>query len=235
MSLEQKINSLFSEYTFIPDEFRLDKPIIQDEYLINGELRHWDGPTQEVLSPVCIKTDTGVVCKPLGSFPLLTEREALDALDAAVKAYDNGLGLWPTMSIEERIEHIEEFIRRMKEKRKEVTILLSWEIGKSIKDSEKEFDRTVQYIVDTVRALKDLDRVSSRFQIEENIIAQIRRSPLGVVLCMGPYNYPLNETYSTLIPALIMGNTVVLLPPAEKNHGTVLVKEYVATRHASVA
>src|SRR5262249_19608263 len=44
-------------------------------------------------------------------------------------------------------------------------------------------------------------------------IGQIRRTPLGVVLCMGPYNYPLNETFATLIPAMIMGNTVVFKPP----------------------
>jgi len=88
-----------------------------------------------------------------------------------------------------------------------------WEIGKSASDSEKEFDRTVQYIRDTVDALKELDRTSSRFTIESGIIGQIRRAPLGVVLCMGPYNYPLNETFTTLIPALIMGNTVVFKPP----------------------
>jgi len=88
-----------------------------------------------------------------------------------------------------------------------------WEIGKSLKDSEKEFDRTVKYIVDTIDELKKLDRESSRFTIEEGIIAQIRRSPLGVVLCMGPYNYPLNETFATLIPALIMGNTIIFKPP----------------------
>jgi glyceraldehyde-3-phosphate dehydrogenase (NADP+) len=39
------------------------------------------------------------------------------------------------------------------------------------------------------------------------------------VLCMGPYNYPLNETFATLIPALIMGNTVVMKPP---RHGVLL-------------
>lgn len=30
---------------------------------------------------------------------------------------------------------------------------------------------------------------------------------------MGPYNYPLNETFATLIPALIMGNTIIFKPP----------------------
>jgi glyceraldehyde-3-phosphate dehydrogenase (NADP+) len=88
-----------------------------------------------------------------------------------------------------------------------------WEIGKSLKDSEREFDRTVDYIRDTMEALKSLDRTSSRFVIEQGIIGQIRRAPFGVVLCMGPYNYPLNETFTTLIPALIMGNTVIFKPP----------------------
>jgi acyl-CoA reductase-like NAD-dependent aldehyde dehydrogenase len=55
--------------------------------------------------------------------------------------------------------------------------------------------------------------------IEEGIIGQVRRSPLGVVLCMGPFNYPLNETFTTLIPALIMGNVVCFKPP---KHGTLL-------------
>jgi glyceraldehyde-3-phosphate dehydrogenase (NADP+) len=44
-------------------------------------------------------------------------------------------------------------------------------------------------------------------------VAQFRRCPIGVVLCVGPFNYPFNETYTTLIPALVMGNTVVMKMP----------------------
>lgn len=94
-----------------------------------------------------------------------------------------------------------------------VVRLIMWEIGKSYADSVKEFDRTVEYIYATIDSLKNLDRDSSRFEIAEGIAAQIRRSPLGVVLCMGPFNYPLNETFTTLIPALIMGNTILFKPP----------------------
>ncbi|GAC1471862.1 MAG: NADP-dependent glyceraldehyde-3-phosphate dehydrogenase [Chamaesiphon sp.] len=101
----------------------------------------------------------------------------------------------------------------MKEKKQEVVNLLMWEICKSFTESEKEFDRTIAYIEDTIDALKNLDRTNSRFVIEQGIIGQIRRAPLGVTLCLGPTNYPLNETFTTLIPALIMGNTVVLKPP----------------------
>ena len=213
MTLEQTIQSIFPEETDVPPDFNLKTPVDCHHYLINGELRPWNGPMQPVVSPVFLRTPQGLRPKPLGSFPLLTEKEALEALEAAVKAYDYGNGLWPTMPVEKRISHIEDFVQRMQEKRSDVTRLLSWEIGKSRKDSEKELDRTVQYIIDTIEAMKELDRVSSRFVIQDHIIAQIRRSPLGVVLCMGPFNYPLNETFATLIPALLMGNTVIFKPP----------------------
>jgi len=143
---------------------------------------------------------------------LLTEKEVMVALDAAVKAYDYGRGHWPTLAVEERIRHVEDFALRIKEQRSAVVKLLMWEIGKSLADSEKEFDRTIDYIRDTIQALKELDRVSSRFSIEQGVVGQIRRAPLGVALCMGPFNYPLNETFTTLIPALLMGNTVIFKP-----------------------
>lgn len=219
MSIRTDIVNIFPLEGEIPAEYRLATPVVQQECLINGEFQPWDGPMQEVLSPVCTATPSGPVRQVIGSFPLVTEKEALSALDAAVAAYDEGRGAWPTMPVAERIRHLQEFAVRMKKRRAEVVGLLIWEIGKPLKDAEKEFDRTIDYIVDTIDAMKELDRVSSRFVIEQGIIAQIRRGPLGVTLCLGPYNYPLNETFSTLIPALIMGNTVVMKPP---RHGVLL-------------
>ncbi len=123
------------------------------------------------------------------------------------------LGEWPTMSVEGRIKCMQKFVYLMIQQRDLVIKLLMWEIGKTLADSAKEFDRTVDYINQTIDALKDLDRESSRFQQAEGTIAQIRRAPLGVVLSMGPFNYPLNEIFTTLIPALIMGNTILFKLP----------------------
>jgi glyceraldehyde-3-phosphate dehydrogenase (NADP+) len=213
MDVAEKIRSLFPTLDHIPPNVRLETPLRQDVYLVNGELRQWTGPVQDVLSPVHIETASGLTPLLLGSYPLLTEGEALAALDAAEQAYGHGRGRWPTMSVGDRIKHVEDFAYRMQEKKAEVVTLLMWEIGKSLPEAEKEFDRTVDYIKDTIEAVKDLDRASSRFTLAEGIIAQIRRGPLGVVLCMGPFNYPLNETFTTLIPALIMGNAVIFKPP----------------------
>ena len=212
-SIQHRVESLFPTLDQIPEAFRFQTPVNQREYLIDGELRYWNGDVEEVISPVRIQTDAGLMPVTIGYFPLLSERESLAALHAAVTAYNRGRGAWPTLTVGQRIERVQDFAYRMKEKRDEVVKLLMWEIGKSYQDSQKEFDRTVGYIADTIDALKNLDRVSSRFEISEGIIGQIRRAPLGVVLCMGPSNYPLNETFTLLIPALIMGNTVVMKLP----------------------
>lgn len=205
--------NLFPESAQIPEAHRLPAPVEQTEYLVDGAFRQWRGPMGEAFSPVHLNTAAGLKPISIGRYPLLSEAEALTALDAAVAAYDHGRGVWPTMSVAGRIGHVEEFLRRFRACRSEVVRLLMWEVGKSLNDSAKEFDRTAAYIEDTIEALKDLDRASSRFEIREGIIGQIRRGPLGVALCMGPFNYPLNETFTTLIPALIMGNTVVFKPP----------------------
>jgi glyceraldehyde-3-phosphate dehydrogenase (NADP+) len=213
--------TIFPSEAAIPKSFQLHEKIDQREYLINGELIQWQGELSPVLSPVCIATANGHEQKVIGATPLLTKTEALHALDAALAAYDKGHGMWPAFTVADRIDHIEKFLVRMREKRSEVVNLLMWEIGKSLKDSEKEFDRTCDYIVDTINELKQSDRRAATFQNEQGIMAQIRRVPLGVVLCMGPYNYPLNETFSTLIPALIMGNTVVFKPA---KYGVLLIR-----------
>lgn len=210
--MDRLLDTLFPAPADIPEAWRLGEPLEQRDYLVAGELRRWDGPLATVRSPVWLQDAEGERQVILGSAPLLDADTALQALDAAVQAYDKGRGAWPNMRVAERIQHVEAFLARMREQRSAVVKLLMWEIGKNLKDSEKEFDRTCDYIVDTINALKDLDRRSSRFELEQGTLGQIRRAPLGVALCMGPYNYPLNETFTTLIPALIMGNTVVFKP-----------------------
>lgn len=211
-SAQQAFNDIFKKENEIPEEYRV--PVIhQREYLLNGELVPWNGEVQDIYSPICLPTENGLERKLLGSVPSIGPKEAMEVLNACLKAYDNGLGEWPTMTVENRIKCMQKFVYLMIKERDLIIRLLMWEIGKTLPDSTKEFDRTVDYINQTIDALKDLDRESSRFQQAEGTIAQIRRAPLGVVLSMGPFNYPLNEIFTTLIPALIMGNTILFKLP----------------------
>ena len=186
--------------------------------MVNGDLKEWDGPTAEVYSTISSTSDYAPTL--LGSVPAMEAPEALEALDAAVNAYNKGQGVWPTMRVKERIACMETFVEKMKTKRDEVVKLLMWEIGKTLADAQKEFDRTVDYIYDTIEDYKGLDRDAAKFHKYGGVHAHIRRGPLGVVLCLGPYNYPLNETFCLLIPAIIMGNTTVFKPA---KHGILLI------------
>ena len=204
----------------VPKQFQIT-PIHSKDYLVNGEIKSWKGPSSEVFSTIQTENDSGEMAPTfLGTIPDMESETALEALEAANKAFDRGKGLWPTMKVKERLTCLEKFAGKMKEHRDEVVKLLMWEIGKSLGDSQKEFDRTIDYIYDTVEAYKKLDHRSAKFEKEGGIHAHIRRGPLGVVLCLGPYNYPLNETFCLLIPAIIMGNTAIFKPA---KHGVLLI------------
>lgn len=193
----------------IPAEMYVDQAAVSRRWLCDGAVRTWDGPVEPVLSPVCVRRDGRLERVLVGHEPQLDAAAALEALAAASRAWNEGRGEWPSMRVAGRIGALEKLVTGMRKVREVVVRLLMWEIAKTRKDAEAEFDRTVQYVLDTIDALKDLDRTSGRFVLEEGFLGQIRRSPLGVVLCMGPFNYPLNETFTTLVPALVMGNTVV--------------------------
>ena len=202
----------------IPTEFQITNLLHQDTYLVDGQLKKWTGETSDVYST--ISSTENYAPTLLGSIPTMGEDVADEVVKSAVAAYDNGQGLWPTMKVIDRIKCMENFVTQMKATRSEVVKYLMWEIGKSLGDSEKEFDRTVEYIYDTIEDYKQLDRNNARFTKSQGVNAMVRRGPLGVVLCLGPYNYPLNETFSLLIPAIIMGNTVIFKPA---KHGVLLI------------
>ncbi|MCH2213586.1 MAG: NADP-dependent glyceraldehyde-3-phosphate dehydrogenase [Flavobacteriales bacterium] len=183
------------------------------QYLIDGHLKSWDGEIEQVYSPMGQVSNDGKFSRTyLGESPLLSSEIGLEALTAAKKAYNNGRGHWPTSAASERVEAMQKFVELMETKREEVSTMLMWEIAKNKSAAFKEFDRTVDYIRDTIEEFKELQRRGSHIASKDGIISQIRRGPLGVVLCLGPYNYPLNETFCLLIPALMMGNTVVFKP-----------------------
>ncbi|MDA0200235.1 MAG: NADP-dependent glyceraldehyde-3-phosphate dehydrogenase [Bacteroidetes bacterium] len=204
----------------IPEAYRPQENHF-NQYLIGGELKTWEGEMAEVYSSIHTENKNGEMGPTLlGSVPDMESEPALLALESANKAFDRGKGEWPTMRVRERLNCLERFADKMKAHREEVVKLLMWEIGKNLSDSQKEFDRTVDYIYDTLDAYKKLDQKSAKFEKEGGIHAHIRRSPLGVVLCLGPYNYPLNETFCLLIPAIVMGNTAVFKPA---KHGVLLI------------
>ena len=205
-------NRLYPDPVSIPPSFRLPPYRDQARCLIKGEIKMIAGT--EVYSPIQYYEANGVKQYKLGYTPWLDKDQALGALIAAEEAYAFGVGKWPQMSVTQRIQCVEEFAGRMQGLEDDFIIRAMWEIAKPYRACQDEFRRTLKYTEDTIARLRDLDKSAGTIQHLEGFAAQIRRSPLGPILLMGPFNYPLNEAFAMLIPALIMGNTVVMKLPA---------------------
>lgn len=182
--------------------------------LIGGRLSKWEGPRAEIRSAVCVREPGGAL-RPVDMGPSAQAGAAqgIEAVRAASQAWAGGRGDWPRASVKTRIACTLDFVTRIRPLRERVARALMWEVGKSYADSLVEFDRTLRYIEETVETVRGLERDGAVLVHAEGFAARIRRAPLGVALCMGPYNYAINEVFTTVIPALIMGNPVVMKTP----------------------
>ena len=163
---------------------------MQDQYLVKGELRRWNGPFHEVFSPVCVRSSSSLRPLAIGSYPLLTETESMEALHAARAAFDNGSGPWPSMTTEQRIACFEDFLSGMKANREEIAE--TYYVGN--RETLWRFAQRVRPHHNLrSRHHKDFEkeeRQSQRLSRQQGIIGRLKKVPLGVALCMGPFNYP---------------------------------------------
>jgi glyceraldehyde-3-phosphate dehydrogenase (NADP+) len=92
-----------------------------------------------------------------------------------------------------------------------------WEIGKPAKSARDEVSRSVEYIRETVKELAALR--AADLEVLRGLaggvphVARTHRRPIGVVLAVAPFNYPVNEFLTTIVPALLMGNVVLAKTP----------------------
>ena len=105
---------------------------------------------------------------------------------AAARAWAGGRGEWPRASSGERIGCMLDFVRKARPRREPVARALMWEVGKPWPDCLKEFDRTIEYIEATAQALRQLEKDAAAPVPAGGFVARVRRTPLGVALCLGP-------------------------------------------------
>lgn len=208
-----QVQKLFPAEYSVPENIKIDNFIDQSYFLINGRLEEWEGPMKIVYSPLYFEKAEKIERKILGKHPLLDKNAALNVLKSAELSYNAGRGKWAMMNIEERIESMNYFLEGLKMQKEDITRFLMWEIGKPFLEAEKEFERTIDNISETINTARQIEENGLQIHKEKNMIAKIKSAPLGIVLCMGPYNYPLNESFATIIPALLMGNSVIFKPP----------------------
>jgi len=186
------------------------------------------GCCTESLSEAENKDSSSTLTRPIiGKLPQMSKEQTLAVLNDAEAAWDGGSGAWPQMPFRERLDAIERLIQDLEtNQRGKMVQVLMWEIGKNRKDAESEFDRTMAFsrqVMQVIRGFNINDEAEVNADYDDEFggswksigstMAFVRRAAVGIVLCLGPMNYPLNETYATLIPALLMGNVVLMKVP----------------------
>lgn len=178
------------------------------KYLVGGQWRKsTSGKTIKIISPV----DSEVV----GEITAVLPEEAEQAVVAAREAQKG----WENTLIHERVEIILKAAQILTEQAEFLTDLLILEIGKSRKEAEDEVLRTVDlinYYAEEGRRLTGETLSSDAFPGYKKVkLAIAERVPLGVVLAIPPFNYPINEGAPKICAALVVGNSVVLKPPTQ--------------------
>lgn len=191
------------------------RPFIEgNKIFMNNEIISMDDESNiiSVTSPIFDQV-TGKRIE-IGKSYQMNNQQALNVLDSSKKAWKNGQGEWPQMKLIDRISVIEKIVIDLKSRRAEIINVLMWEIAKTFDDAAIEFDRTMAFIEATIKELRDMDASQDyNWKSIGGVLARIRRTAIGIMLCLGPFNYPFNETYATLIPALLTGNIVIMKIP----------------------
>jgi glyceraldehyde-3-phosphate dehydrogenase (NADP+) len=212
-SLPDDLSRVFPRDEDIPARVRLDSCLDQTRVLFDGRIVPWEGRRRDVFSPILIRRSNALTRTKVGSYPEMTGREALRALDAARRAFSSGNGKWPSLPLSLRVRSTERFLDGLAKRKEDIVKTLVWEIAKPYSEVEDEFQRTIDFIERVIRIARQKEKEARSLKREKGIIGLVHDEPYGVALCLGPYNYPLFETFSLAFPALLAGNCVIIKPP----------------------
>ncbi len=133
-----------------------------------------------------------------------------------------------------RARMLAEVARLMEEISAEIARMITLEAGKPIRDSEVEVRRAIgvfAFAAEEAKRIYGEVFPADAFEYppkSENRLLFSQREPVGVVVAIGPFNFPLNLIAHKIAPALAAGNTVVTKPTSETPLSTLLLKDIIA-------
>lgn len=175
-------------------------------YLIDNQ---WimTSKTKDTLSPI---DDTLV-----GKLPLMSTKQIDECIDSSFKAFIS----WKDTPINYRVNILTNVEKIIREESDSIANLIVEEVGKSYAESLDETIRTADiinfYAAESQRILGEVLYSESFPGFGKEKMAITQRVPLGIVVSIPPFNYPLNETMPKIIGAILAGNTTILKAPTQ--------------------
>lgn len=151
--------------------------------------------------------------KKLAEIALADEED----IKAAVKSADDSRSVIRRTAAIDRIELMTRIMKSIEEHKDEIARALVAESGKALSSAMGEINASIERM--------RLSMEDSRKIIGEYLpgdwasdtaekIALVIREPIGIVLGISPFNYPVYTSIAKVLPALLAGNTVILKPPS---------------------
>lgn len=183
--------------------------------------RKWKSSEQEITIYSPINQEE------LGTVPAMTQTEADEAMQAARAA----LPAWRALSAVERAAYLHKTAAILERDKEEIGTILAKEVAKGIKAAIGEVVRTadlIRYAAEEGLRITGQAMEGGGFEAaSKNKLAVVRREPVGIVLAIAPFNYPVNLSASKIAPALIAGNVVMFKPPTQGSiSGLLLAKAF---------
>lgn len=179
---------------------------MQYKNLVNGE---WIGSEKE------IKINSPINNEEIGTIPAMTREEADNAIKTAKAALKN----WRNLAVVERAKYLYKAADILERDKDIIGNILAKEVSKGIKAAIGEVVRTADLIrysaEEGLRTVGEIVEGGSFEAASKNKIAMVRREPMGLILAIAPFNYPVNLSASKIAPALIGGNVVLFKPPTQ--------------------
>ncbi|MEW9669341.1 NADP-dependent glyceraldehyde-3-phosphate dehydrogenase [Ammoniphilus sp. 3BR4] len=159
----------------------------------------------------------------VGRVPAMTRSEVELSIAGAVNAQRE----WADLPVHERGRVLLDWADELVKMQDEIANAIMMEVGKKLGSAKDEVVRTADLIRYTVEEGKrvhgEMMKGDSFTGGSSKKMAIIGREPLGVILAISPFNYPVNLSAAKIAPALISGNTVVLKPATQGSISALLM------------
>lgn len=161
----------------------------------------------ESASAAMIEVRNPATAQVFASVPAATDDEARAAVDAAARAQH----AWAALPAIQRGDALRRLAAALESRAEHIGAALAKESGKSLADATAE----VIYGAELMRYHAEWARRIEGEVIESDNAGEtllLKRTPIGVVACLIPFNYPIYTLVRKIAPALIVGNAVVVRP-----------------------
>ena len=176
--------------------------------LLNG---NWTSPSSDHLIEIKSPLNNEVI----GKVEAMSKKE----VDIAIKGAKDAQKSWSNTPLNERCEILYKTADILLKNQEKLVDMMVMEIGKDRKSAKSEVVRTADFIKFTADSAKSIQGESipgdSFPGYKNNKVLIVNRDPVGVVLAISPFNYPVNLAASKIAPAIVSGNTVVFKPATQ--------------------